>query len=167
MNFNARIEISGPLLAQGPAVVQRHIESFVTEATLLLHREVLLRTPQGVHGAQGGLLGSIQHDVLGRGTRMVRGEVVTGSPYGEVVERGRRPGKWPPPGGALREWVALKFGVSGRDLDRAEFLVRRKIARQGTPGHAMFSRGLMENLTRLQSMAEARGLKLAVDLSGE
>ena len=163
MNVNARIEISGPLLAQGPAVVQRHIENFVTEATAFLLREVQLRTPQGVHGK---LLKSVQMETVGRGTPVVRGVVATASPYGEVVERGRRPGKWPPKE-QLREWVSLKFGVTGAELERATYFVRRKIAQKGTPGHAMFYRGLAENIPRLEAMAEAQGLKLAVDLSGE
>lgn len=166
MNVDVRIEITGALLKQGPQIVQKHVEAFVDEATAFLLREVQVRTPQGVSGASG-LLGSIQMDVKGRGQQVVRGVVDTASPYGEIIERGRRPGKMPPKNGSLREWVQLKFGVSGRDLDRAEFLVRRKIAQKGFDGKAMFYRALNDNLSTLEGMAQARGLNLSMELGGE
>jgi hypothetical protein len=172
MNLNARIEISGPLLAgKGPAVVQKHIDRFVTEAAVFLEREVKVRTPQGVAGA-AGLLGSIKHDVSGRGTPLVRGTVATASPYGAIVERGRRPGKMPPGGRGnalidrpLLPWIQLKFGVTGKEADRIEYLVRRKIGRVGFKGKAMFFKALWENVPRLEKMAERQGLALTVELS--
>lgn len=165
MNLIARIEISGPLLAgKGPAVVQKHIERFVTSAVLLLEREVKLLTPQGVSGAQGGLLSTIKHEVAGRGTALVRGLVGTSSPYGEVIERGRRPGRGWPPRGALLRWIEMKFGVSGREAQRIEYLVRRKIARKGFEGAHMFDKAFTKNLPRLQSMAQAEGLALVTEL---
>lgn len=167
MELRARIEVSGPLLAgKGPAIVQRHIVRFVTSAVLLLEREVKLLTPQGVSGAQGGLLSTIKHEVTGPGTQLVRGVVGTSSPYGEVIERGRRPGRGWPPRGALLRWVEMKFGVSGRAAQRIEYLVRRKIARKGFEGAHMFDRAFEKNLTRLQGMAQAEGLSLTVELNG-
>lgn len=52
--------------------------------------------------------------------------------YGIFVEEGRRPGGWPPRG-SLREFARRRLGVpGGRDADRADFLLRRAIARRGT-----------------------------------
>lgn len=168
MELRARIEISGPLLAgQGPKIIQKHVERFVTTAVLLLEREVKLLTPQGVSGAQGGLLSTIKHEVSGRGSALVRGVVGTSSPYGEVIERGRRPGRGWPPRGALLRWVELKFGVSGREAQRIEYLVRRKIARKGFEGAHMFDRAFEKNLSRLQQLAQQEGLALSVELGGE
>jgi hypothetical protein len=62
------------------------------------------------------------------------------SSHGEIVERGRRPGKWPPRE-AIERWVRRKFRVSlgrGRKADAQvrsiAFLVARKIARKGIEG---------------------------------
>lgn len=166
MQLRLSIDTSGPLFkGKGPAATQKAVERFVTSATLLLTREVKRRTPQGVHGAQGGLLASIQGEVTGRGSALVRGIVATASPYGEVVERGRRPGKaWPPPGALLR-WIEVKFGLSPREAQRIEYVVRRKIGQKGFEGAHMFEKGLSENLPRLQQMAAAAGLALSVELT--
>lgn len=167
MEMRARIEVSGPLLAgKGPAIVQKHIHRFVYSAVLLLEREVKLLTPQGVSGAQGGLLSTIKHEPPQRIGTSVRGVVGTASPYGEVIERGRRPGRGWPPRGALLRWIELKFGVSGREAQRIEYLVRRKIARKGFEGAHMFDKAFEKNLSRLQSMAQAEGLALSVELGG-
>ena len=166
MNLTARIEISGPLLAgKGPAVVQKHIDRFVTSGVMMLTREVKVRTPQGVSGAQGGLLASIQPEVTGRGTPLVRGSVGTASRYGEVVERGRRPGRGWPPRGALVPWIQLKFGLSEREAQRIEYVVRRKIAQKGFEGAHMFEKAFTENLSRLQEMAQREGLAIVVEIS--
>jgi len=172
MNLTATIQISGPLLqGKGPAIVQQHMERFIDEATMLLEREVKVRTPQGVAGA-GGLLGSIQGEVQGRGTPLLRGVVGSEHEYVEYVERGRRPGKMPPGGRGtpldkrpLLPWVQLKFGVTGKEADRLEYLVRRKIGRVGTPGHAMFFKALWENQRNLQAMAQRHSLALSVELN--
>lgn len=167
MDLRGRIEISGPLLAgKGPAVVQKHIERFVTSATLFLTREVKTRTPQGVYGAQGGLLGSIQGEVGGKGTATVKGVVATAQKYGEVIEKGRRPGKgWPPPGALIR-WIEIKFGVDQSTAKRIEFAVRRKIGQKGFEGAHMFERALRENQGKLQAMAQREGLNLVMELNG-
>ena len=58
--------------------------------------------------------------------------------YYEYVERGRGPGKFPPPP-AIRKWVEIKPvspypGADGRipSVDQLTFLIGRKIAREGT-----------------------------------
>ncbi|EAT16068.1 hypothetical protein HTZ97_16350 [Desulfuromonas acetoxidans] len=165
LDYTATLTLTGPLAGQPDEIINRHLDVFVTTVTAFLLREVQTRTPQGVGGA-AGLLGSIQQEVTGRGTAVVRGIVATASPYGDVAERGRRPGKMPPKG-ALREWVAMKIGVEGRELDRVEFLVRRKIGKKGTSGAAMFSRALLENESTLQTMAQKSGMELSIKLGGQ
>lgn len=167
MELRARLEISGPLLAgKGPAVVRKHATRFVTEAVLLLEREVKLRTPQGVFGAQGGLLASIKHEGSTPGAPVVRGVVFSNSQYGEVVERGRRPGRGMPPPGVLLRWIELKFGMSRGEAERIEYVVRRKIAQKGFEGAHMFERAFNENLPRLRAMADRVGLSIVTELNG-
>jgi hypothetical protein len=169
MQMNARIEVSGPLLTGQPAeIVRQHVHRFVYEAVLLLEREVKQLTPQGVSGAQGGLLSTIKHEPPRQIGETVRGIVATASPYGEVIERGRRPGRGWPPRGSLVRWIEVKFGLPTREAQRIEYLVRRKIARKGfDEGAHMFEKAFNNNLPALQRMAEREGLKLSVELAGE
>ncbi len=166
MSFRTTLKANGPLFSRGPEAVQKEMDALVTEAVVFLEREIKERVPQGTYGAQGGLLGSIHHEVTGQGTNMVYGVVGTAKAYGEVVERGRRPGKYPPKGSLMR-WIEVKFGVDPREATQLEFLIRRKIAKKGTKGAAMFYRGMMENLTQLEAMGNRHGIELKVDLSGE
>lgn len=169
MDLRARLEVTGPLAARGPAVVQKHLDRFVDRATAYLLREVKLRTPQGVYGAQGGLLSTVQSKVEGKGTRLVKGIVAAGGPsakYAEVIEKGRRPGRgWPPPK-VLLPWIEKKLGLAPKEAARLEFAIRRKIGRKGFEGAHMFQKALEENFAKLQAMAAAEGLAIAQELNG-
>lgn len=57
--------------------------------------------------------------------------VGTNLEYAPYVHYGTRP-HWPPKK-AIRKWVFKKFGLTHKALDRATFLIRRKISRSGTP----------------------------------
>ncbi len=173
MDFSLKMTVSGPLFERPADVVQEHLDRFMTMLTAYLLREVKQRTPIGAHGAQGGLLGSIQMELEGLGTPLIRGMVMTANPYGDIIERGRRPGKWPPGGKdkALSErpllpWLILKFGAAGKKLDQLEFLVRRKIGRVGFKGAAMFFRAYWENQDAIARMAQAEGLEISLALGG-
>jgi hypothetical protein len=47
-----------------------------------------------------------------------------------AMERGRKPGKFPPPG-PIRRWVQRKLGITGKAVKSVAFLVARKIATLG------------------------------------
>ncbi|MBN2427118.1 MAG: hypothetical protein JXK94_02150 [Deltaproteobacteria bacterium] len=139
------------------------------EAVSRLLREVKVRTPQGASGAKGGLMSTIQKDIIEKGTPAVKGVVATDSIYGLAVEKGRRPGKWPPGGKGSKErpilaWVKHRFGVSGSTADRMEYLVRRKIGEQGTEGVFMFEQAIEENFKDIQKIFERYGLRLVREL---
>lgn len=166
MNLNIRIDTKGAILqGKGPEIIQKGLDRFVTSATMFLLGQVKMRTPQGVYGAQGGLLGSIQADVQGRGTPHIRGIVATAHSYGEVVERGRQPGRGMPPQGALQRWIEVKFGLSPEAAKRIEFVVRRKIGQKGFEGAHMFEKALTENIGKLQQMAEREGFTIATEMN--
>ena len=60
-------------------------------------------------------------------------------PYWEYIERGRGPGKFPPPE-AIRNWIEVKHIVPRNDttVPQLTYLISRKIAREGTKGkHAL------------------------------
>lgn len=50
--------------------------------------------------------------------------------YARPVEEGRMPMRRMP-GAGLTEWVKLKLGLQGRELDRATFAIARAIGRRG------------------------------------
>ena len=62
---------------------------------------------------------------------------------------GRRPGKWPPDA-PIREWLRVKKGVApGPELDRATYLLRRKIGRRGTRATRFLARPFEARATDL------------------
>lgn len=167
METAIRIKLSGPLLqGKSQTIIQRHQETAITEAVMFLLPQIKMRTPAGVFGDQGGLRAQILPDIQDKGTPVVRGIVATASPYGEVVEKGRRPGKGMPPKGSLVRWLEVKLGLDEKTAQRIEFVVRRKIARKGFPGAEMFSKGLSENWSILQQIFQKHGFQMTEELNG-
>ena len=69
----------------------------------------------------------------GKGVRAVkhRGNHVLAPLHVHVISEGRRPGAKQPPTKALRGWVRRRWGVSGREVGRAAFVLARSIGRKG------------------------------------
>ena len=166
MNFRVGINTQGALLSgKGPKVVQSNLDQAITEATLFLDAKVKANTPQGVGGAQGGLLDSIQNEVQGRGTPMVKGVVMSGHPTAQVIEKGRRPGKGLPRD-VLRGWIIKKLGITGeKELASVSFLISRKIKAKGFKGAHMFEKALTENWNTVQGIFSRYGITLARELN--
>lgn len=167
MRLSTRISVRGPVVdGRGPAIVQRNLDALVTELVMFLEREVKARTPQGVYGAQGGLLASIQGEVIAKGSPLIKGIIGSPHKYAEVVEEGRRPGQaWPPQGSLLR-WIEVKMGITGTEARQVEFLIRRKIGKLGTDGAWMFYNAVGENWGRLRAIGARHGFDLARELNG-
>lgn len=166
MNLSININTQGALLdGKAPQIIQAGLDRFVTSATMFLLGEVQKRTPQGVYGAQGGLLGSIQADVTGKGTPIIKGVVMSAQKYAEVIEKGRTAGKGMPPKGLLIGWIEKKLGLSAEAAQKIEFVIRRSIGKKGFEGRHMFEKAVSENLGRLETMAKKAGLTIATELS--
>ncbi len=165
MNIHISV-VPGPMLTgKAPQVIQRHTDRFIYNATMFLLAEVKKRTPQGVGGAQGGLLASIQPDFEGKGSATTKGIVATKSAHALVVEKGRRPGKGMPPKGSLVRWLQVTLGLDEQVANRVEYVVRRKIAQKGFEGAHMFEKAWTENLPKIQGMAQKAGLEMVVELN--
>jgi len=160
------IKTGAVLDGRGPEITQAGLDRLVTLVTMFLLAEVKKRTPQGVYGAQGGLLGSMQGEVKGKGTPVIKGIVMSAQKYAEPIEKGRSAGKSWPPEGTLVRWIEVKFGVDNVTAKRIEFAVRRKIGRKGFPGAHMFERAASENTGKIDAMAAAEGFRIAVELDG-
>lgn len=166
MNISIRIDTSGALLSgKAPEVIQKKLDQAITSATLLLHREVIARTPQGVFGAQGGLIGSIQNEVIGTGTPQIKGKVFTAQKYAEVIEKGRRPGKGLPPRGSLVFWIAKKFGIGAWQAAKLEFVIRRSIGQKGFEGAHMFEKAFNENQAKIAAIFDKAEFDMVRELS--
>lgn len=168
MQYAATIVARGALLnGKAPKIIQAGLDRVMVEAIQFLIREVKERTPQGVYGAQGGLLGSIQGEVLGKGTPLIKGIVFSSQKYAEVVEKGRRPGKGMPPPGVLLRWIEVKLGVDERTAKSLEFVIRRKIGQKGFEGAHMFERALDENFSSIQKIFRKEGFSIVRRLASE
>lgn len=166
MELKLSITAKGKIFeGKAPEVIQKKLNRAMTLAVMFLEREVKLRTPVGVFGAQGGLQGSIHGEIQGRGTPFVKGIVGHTSKYGDVIEKGRTAGKAWPPEGALLRWIEVKFGVSEKVAKRIEFPIRAKIGNKGFPGTYMFEISLDKNWSKIQKMFDEAGFNIARELS--
>lgn len=144
-----------------PRIVSEELAAAMYEATGLLEGEVKKRTPQGVFGERGGLRSTIYGEVQGKGTPLVKGVIAHQSKYGDVIEKGRRPGRKWPPEGALIRWMEVKLGMDESTAIKKEFVLRRKIGVKGFPGAHMFEGALTDNWPRLQRIFDRRGFEIA------
>ena len=112
----------------------------LTEAMLLLEREVKLKTPEGAGPIH--LRDSIFPKISMSG-RSVKGILGTPLAHGEPVEFGSK--KHFPPVGPIQHWVEKKLGKSGSEAKSIAFAIAITIARRGTKGSFMFQKAFSEN----------------------
>jgi hypothetical protein len=74
-------------------------------------------------------------------------EVYSVSPYAGVIEKGRRPGRRPPPTKALIPWVRRKLRVGRDEAKGVAFVVARAIGRRGIKGKYVLA-GMEDRLAR-------------------
>lgn len=122
-------------LPEAERVIFNEIDLTMHRSLDIFQGEVRPRTPV----VFGTLRNSISPHVQGISPNL-HGELRTSLVYGDVVELGRRPGKWPPQD-AIELWVRRKLGLSGPEAEEAAFLIARKIGRSGTQGAYMFRDG--------------------------
>ena len=140
MKITSKINIKEirDLAKKYPKVVRQEVLKTMEIVTARLEKEVAERTPRGVFGA-AGLVGSIFGEVKSIGKK-VTGTVGTPLEYGEVVEKGRRPGKAMPPVGPIALWARRILGVPEDKSKKVGFAIARSIAIHGTKGAKMFER---------------------------
>lgn len=148
-------------MRQAPEAVTAELMAAMTEADLLVLREVQERTPR----AQGTLRSSEHHVERLRGPFAVEGLVGSPLNYAQPVELGTRPHF--PPVEALIDWVKVKFGISDERLARsAAYLVARKISRVGTKGAAMFGDALAACEPQLAEIFGGAQARIAARITG-
>jgi hypothetical protein len=162
LELKISVQTKGKIFKPEAAQIMRQaLVNVMYEATSFLEGEVKKLTPIGVSGAKGGLVSTIYGEVIDRGSPVVKGVVATQSPYGEVIEKGRRAGKTWPPEGALLRWIEVKMHAPEEQAKRLEFVIRRKIGRKGFPGVHMFERAITRGWPRLRKMFDDAGFRIA------
>ena len=185
MEIKATIKCNGAIYnGVSLKISQMHLDRAMSESVALLERKVkenIRKAPRiGVGGAKGGLLASIHGETIQKGTPLIKGIVATQSIYGEVIEKGRRPGRKMPPADALDGWIDLKLGTRRRAFNSMDkvlaytawkksvsFLIRRKIGKKGFPGIHMFERALADNLPQIQSIFERAAASITGKINGK
>jgi len=153
-------ELLNNLATLYPDAVADEIYSSMVESVAAFEQAVKLETPVNF----GHLQGSIASEITGTPVNMV-GTVMTPSPYGWYVERGRSAGKWPTSDEAfesIKLWVirkGLKWTYktkSGKarpmSVEQMAWLVARKIGTKGTKGAAMFYKGFQAALPAVERL---------------
>jgi hypothetical protein len=82
--------------------------------------------------------------------------LVNDAAHAQVIEIGRRPRRPGPPIGPIREWVRRKLGLTGAELERRAFAIRRAIHRHGTPPKYVMFRVHQRMRPRFRAEAERR-----------
>lgn len=132
-----------------PEASQRARVSRITEALLLLERDVKTKTPVGAGPIH---LRDTIFQRVERGSRAVSGILGTPAAYGEPVEMGTKPHF--PPIDPIQHWVERKLGITGKESRSVAFLIARKISKKGTEGAGMFDRGFSQNEAAVLRMLE-------------
>jgi hypothetical protein len=114
-------------------IVNEELMDAMDASLSLLETYAVDETPEG---ATGLAKQSINTQIHGMPPN-IHGYVVMGVPYGMPLERGRRPGKWPPRD-AIALWVRRKLQVAEDEVESVAFLIQRAIGLRGTKGAAMF-----------------------------
>lgn len=137
------------MFRDAPALAADEFETAMWLVTQQLAGEVKDRTPEGVGGG-GGLKGNIFGEARLQ-TDGILGVVGTTLEHGIYVELGTGPrDKWPKIE-PLKDWVKQKFALgTEEEIDRAAFLVARKIKAHGTPARRMFQTAFEANRERIE-----------------
>lgn len=104
-------------------------------------------TKYGAANASGKLAKSIRYEV-DKGIL-----TVTGLDYSYYVEKGRKPGKFPPKQPIL-DWIEAKGIVADISKESLAFLIQRKIAKEGTTAYQQGGTKLFEDILNPKLIGE-------------
>lgn len=140
----------------------------MTAALAIIRAAVVPKTPN----AFGFLRNSIQGSVIELRTEgAIIGRLQSSLQYALYVETGTRPrreiGAKAPPAGPITLWARRKLQLSGDELERAVFLIQRKIYNRGTKGARMFELGWQESEPRVERLFDAALDKIAAAIERE
>lgn len=161
------LHISAPALdalrrgwREAPALVQRELLVSMTQATLLIEREVKENIPRGATGLTAA---SVTSDAFSTPAGVL-GVVASSQPSATFVELGTKPHR--PPVAALIPWVRAVLGVDAKRAPSVAFLIARKIARKGTEAKQPFGRAVASTSGQVLRMFEDAAGRISSQLAG-
>lgn len=138
-------------LSNAPKHLADETKTTMQAALLLLEGEQKKTAPRDT----GRLQGSVHHTITGRGASLT-GRVGPSVRYAIYVEKGRRPGRYPPID-AVAGW-ARRHGVH-------PFLVARAIARRGVKPRPFVEPALTKHKSAIVRMFDKIGVKIATSIA--
>lgn len=146
--------------AQAPGVTRRLLLAAMTQATLLVEREVKEGMPRGATGLTAA---SVSSDAFSTPAGVL-GVVASSQPSATFLELGTKPHM--PPVDALIPWVRAVLGVDAKRAPSVAYLVARKIARKGTEPRQPFANALARTQGQVLRMFEDAAGQVAAHLGG-
>jgi hypothetical protein len=146
--------------ATAPALVDRILTARLTEAQMLLLREVQERTP----AVNSTLRGSIQAPAPARAAGRLTASVGTALSYAAAVESGSKPHM--PPIAPLEAWVRQKLGLKDEEAEGVARKIAWKIKHHGTKGAFMFRDALAANQAQIERILAQAAQDVAKALAG-
>jgi len=144
---NSEIDQLLALWQQAPEIVNQATKSAVTEAQLLLLREVKENTPVGSTSLLRQSFGAPEPILLGD---RVIGVVGTSLQHAIPVELGTKPHF--PPVAPIKDWVKSKLGKSEQEAEGIAFAVARKISIKGTKPKLFVKKTFDQNKNQAQAI---------------
>jgi hypothetical protein len=152
---------TGPALGRARRAIPGRIAVLVHTVLEQARSSIVERTPVGFSRT---LRGGYQVTMTRIGPTSARGVLSNPTPYHDIRERGRRPGKRPPVA-ALIPWVGSKLGIPpGPEREQVAFAVARKIGRKGYRGAHMVRDGWREAETVISPMLAKMGYAIVQDI---
>ncbi len=124
----------------GVRILAEEISKTMIMSLNVFEQLVVQETPVGATGAARG---SVTKEIFGQPLAdNYAGVVTTAIIYGQALEVGRKPGKFPPVEmGGLELWVRRKLGVPASLSRGVAYAIATVISRRGTKGARMFAKG--------------------------
>lgn len=125
---------------QATVVLETEFGTAMTRSIAAVQRDAMANTPVST--------GTLRRSYVPRTTPFLGTLTNTADPYARVIEEGRRPGAAMPPPGSLLKWMDRR-GIATGETDavklRVEYLIRRKIGREGIQARHMMANALETN----------------------
>ena len=149
----------------GEAILTDEISRTMIRSLDVFEQLVVKETPVGATGAARG---SITKQIFGEPlTDNYSGVVTTAIIYGQALEVGRKPGKFPPVEMAgLELWVRRKLGVPSALARGVAFAVATVISRRGTKGARMFAKGFAQGKPHVDELWRTLPARVVKRLEG-
>jgi len=108
------------------------LESSLEEIALEIERDVVDYLEREGHQVSGDLKKRVTHQIV-RTANEIKASIGPHIYYAQYLHEGTKP-HWVPIS-AIKTWVIMKFGITGKEAIRRAYAIRHVIAKKGTKPH--------------------------------